>query len=277
MNTVSQFNELFGTIKPIIGMLHLPPLPGGPAYDGKGLGPAIERALFDADALCRGGVNALQVENYSDPSYFVDCAAPETVAAMSIVGAEVRKAFPHMPIGICLLADPEAAIAVAHCVKAQFIRATFFTEVGVDVGGLALRSPHKILRYRKFLDPSIKIMADVHIKHSAPLGVRPIEESAYDAAYFCADAVIVSGKHTGKETNIEDVVKVKGVLPDFPVWIGSGISASNAQKLFEYADGAIAGSSLKRDGNPDNEVCYERVVEFMNVVDGIRKKQANGK
>lgn len=271
-NTVAEFNEMFGTNKPIIGMLHLLPLPGGPMYDGKGLDPVIERALQDADALYRGGVSAFQVENYSDPSYFVNHAAPETVAAMSVVGNEIRKAYPDMPMGVCLLADPEAGIAVAHCIKAQFIRATFFSEAGVDVGGLALRSPHKILRYRKFLDPSIKIMADVHIKHSAPLGIRPIEESAYDCAYFGADAVIVSGKHTGKETNIEDVRKVKEALPDFPVWIGSGINTKNAEKLFQYADGSVAGSSLKYGGDPDNAVDYERVKEFMDVVNVIRNK-----
>ena len=272
INTFANLNKIFVTEKPIIGMLHLLPLPGGPMYDDKGLDKVIARALYDADALVRGGVSALQVENYSDPSYFVNHAAPETVAAMSIVGNEVRKAFPDLPMGVCLLADPEAGLAVAHCIKAQFVRATFFTEAGVDVGGLALRSPHKILRYRKFLDPSIKIFADVHIKHSAPLGIRPIEDAAYDAAYFCADAVIVSGKHTGGETNMDDVIKVKEALPTFPVFVGSGINASNAKKMLAYADGAIAGTTLKRDGDTDNEVDYNRVRKFMSVVEQIRKE-----
>jgi membrane complex biogenesis BtpA family protein len=273
VNKIQEMNMLFGTTKPIIGMLHLKPLPGSPIYDGKGLGKVIDVALKDAQALVDGGVNALQVENYNDPSYFPNDAPPETISALTIVAHEVRKRFPKIPMGICLLADPEASIAVAHCVGAQYIRATFFTEASVDVSGLVTRLPHAILRYRKFLDPSVKILADVHIKHSAPLGVRPIEEAAYDAAYFLADAIIISGKHTGMPTNIEEVKRVKKVLPEFPVYIGSGINAKSVEEFFEYADGAICGSSLKCDGISTNEVDVNRVKEFMNVVEKIRKKQ----
>mgnify|MGYP000846015767 FL=1 len=272
MNKIKEMDMLFGTNKPIIGMLHLKPLPGSPIYDGQGLSRVIETALKDAEALVNGGVNALQVENFNDPSYFPNEAPPETISALTIVAHEVRKSFPKIPIGICLLADPEASIAVAHCSGAQYIRATFFTEASVDVSGLVTRIPHAILRYRKFLDPSIKILADVHIKHSAPLGQRPIEEAAYDAAYFMADAILISGKHTGMPTNIDDVKKVKKVLPEFPVYIGSGVNTKSVGELFEYADGAICGSSLKYDGISTNDVDEKRVVEFMKVVQKIRQK-----
>lgn len=273
MNRVEQINQLFGIKKPIIGMLHLKPLPGSAIYDGEGLDKIIDAAIRDSENLLMGGVNALQIENYGDCSYFVNKAAHETIAAMSIIGYEIRKKFSKIPMGVCLLADPEASIAVAHCIKAQFVRATFFTEAGVDVGGLVLRTPHEILRYRKFLDHSIKILADVHIKHSAPLGVRPIEESAYDAAYFLADAVIISGKHTGKETSLEEVRKVKEVLQEFPVFVGSGVNKRNVKELFRYADGAVVGTSFKLSSLPNEPVCYERVVEFMNLINEIRKKQ----
>lgn len=270
MNTVKEFNEIFGVNKPIIGMVHLMPLPGSPIYDGNGLDSIIEQALSDADSLIQGGVNAIQVENYHDPSYYVNRAAPETVASMSIIASEIRKKYPEFPMGICLLADPYACIAVAHCVRAQFVRATFFSEAGVDVGGLALRSPHDLLRYRKFLDPSVRIMADIHIKHSAPLGIRPIEDSAYDAAYFCADAVIISGKRTGGETDLEQLKRVKEVLPSFPVWVGSGMNTDNAGPMLEIADGAIVGSSLKVGDDSHMTVSFERVKSLMKVVGAIR-------
>lgn len=271
MNKIKEMDTMFGTAKPIIGMLHLKPLPGSPVYDGEGLGKVIETALKDAEAMVEGGVNALQVENFNDPSYFPNDAPPETIASLSVVAHEIRKSFPDIPIGICLLADPQASIAVAHTVGAQFIRATFFTEASVDVSGLVTRLPHAILRYRKFLDPSIKILADIHIKHSAPLGQRPIEEAAYDAAYFLADAVIVSGKHTGMPTSLEDIKRVKKVLPEFPVYIGSGVNKESAAEIFRYADGAIVGSSLKYDGISTSDVSKQRVTEFIKVVENIRK------
>lgn len=273
MITEKEINNLFGTEKPIIGMLHLIPLPGSPVYDGTGLKPVIERALKEAETLVAGGINALEVENYNDPTYFPDDAPAETIASLSIVAHEIHKAFPQIPLGICLLADPQASIAVAHASGAKFVRATFFTEASVDVSGLALRRPHGIMRYRKFLDPSIKLFADIHIKHSAPLAMRPIEESAYDAAYFLADAVILSGKHTGFQTPIEDVKKVRKVLPNFPIFIGSGTRKENVEELLQFATGAVVGTSLKYDGNTENTVDLNRVKEFMSIVDGIRNKK----
>ncbi|AFK07316.1 MULTISPECIES: BtpA/SgcQ family protein [Mesotoga] len=272
MTTITEFNQLFGTSKPIIGMIHLKPLPGSPVYDGEGLRKVIDHALDEAGKLIEGGVDGVQVENYNDPSYFPDVAAPETVSSLSIVAHEVHKAFPDTPMGICLLADPIASIAVAHSSGAKFVRATVFTEASVDVSGLAIRRPHEILRYRKFLDPSIRIFADVHIKHSAPLAMRPIEESAYDAAYFLADSVIISGKHTGFETPLEDLKKVRGVLPNYPIMVGSGMNKVNAGKIFEVASGAFVGSTFKVDGDSYKSVDSERVKEFMKVIKEIRKR-----
>ena len=163
---VGCLHALFGCSEPIIGMIHLPPLPGSALYDGGGLQVAIANALSDAQVLLRAGVSGIEVENYGDMSYFPDTAPPESVAALTMVAGELRRQFPKAVIGICLLSDPIGSMAVAHAVQAQFIRATFFTEAAVDVSGLVLRRPHEILRYRKFLDPSIKLFADVHIKHS---------------------------------------------------------------------------------------------------------------
>lgn len=270
--TEEDFWDLFDTTKPIIGMLHLAPLPGSPNYQGEGLDSVIERGLAEAESLVSGGVDAIQIENFNDPTYYPNEAPPETIASISIVAKELRKEFPEIPMGICLLADPKASIAVAHSVQAQFVRATFFTEASVDVSGIVKRKPHDILRYRKFLDPEIKLFADVHIKHSAPLADRPIEESAYDAAYFQSDAVIISGKHTGKPTADDDVSRVREVLPDFPILVGSGACEENIQSLFKFASGAIVGSSLKKDGEPQNRVDCDRVESFMDSVEEIRTK-----
>ncbi len=267
------FNEMFG-YKPVIGMIHLPPLPGSPLYDGNGVSSVIDYAIDEARKLEAGGVNGVEIENYLDASYFPGSVGPELVAAMAVVGHEVRRAV-KLPLGICVLADPMASIAVAHVAKAEFIRATVFTEASVDVSGVIFGRPHEILRYRKFLDPSIKIFADVHIKHSAPLAPRPIEESAYDAAYFLADAVIISGKHTGFPTPTRDVRAVKEVLPDVPVLVGSGLNVDTVEELFRFADGAIVGTSLKVGGKSENPVDPKQVEELVAAVAKIRRRKAS--
>ena len=51
--------------KIVIGMLHLPPLPGSPMFDGN-LRRIRESLLRDADILARGGVHGLMMENFGD-------------------------------------------------------------------------------------------------------------------------------------------------------------------------------------------------------------------
>jgi membrane complex biogenesis BtpA family protein len=263
------FHDLFRVRKPIIGMLHLPPLPGSPIYNGQGLREVIDRALYDANELQEGGVDALEVENFSDPSYFPEEVGPELTAAMAVIADHVAREA-SIPVGICILADPKASISVAHAVGATFIRATFFTEASVDVSGLVRPKPHELLRFRKFLDPSIKIFADVHIKHSAPLAYRPLGDSALDAKYFLSDAIIISGTHTGKVTKLEDIQEAKQAVEEFPVLVGSGFRKELAGQIFQYADGAIVGTSLKVDGISSNVVDRKRVKELMDCVKEIR-------
>lgn len=265
------FHDLFGVKKPIIGMLHLPPLPGSPIYNGKGLKEVIDRALYDANELQEGGVDALEVENFSDPTYYPQEVGPELTAAMAVISDHVIRAA-SKPVGICILADPKASLSVAHAVGAKFVRATFFTEASVDVSGLVCPKPHDLLRFRKFLDPSIKIFTDVHIKHSAPLVNRPLGDSALDAKYFLSDAVIISGTHTGKETKLEDLKEAKDAVEDFPVLVGSGFRKEHAEKILAIADGAIVGTSLKKDGVSSNVVDRNRVRELMEVVKEIRSR-----
>ena len=52
--------ETFGSVKPIIAMVHFPPLPGSPLYDAKrGMNWIIESAAKDIAALQKGGVDAV--------------------------------------------------------------------------------------------------------------------------------------------------------------------------------------------------------------------------
>ena len=49
--------KTFGTPKPVLGMIHLAPLPGAPRYSGQ-MTDVLERALQDARALQAAGVDA---------------------------------------------------------------------------------------------------------------------------------------------------------------------------------------------------------------------------
>lgn len=56
---MSFLSELFGTEKPIIGLVHIQALPGDPFYKGEGMDAVIQRAKADLEALQNGGVDGV--------------------------------------------------------------------------------------------------------------------------------------------------------------------------------------------------------------------------
>jgi membrane complex biogenesis BtpA family protein len=137
------------------------------------------------------------------------------------------------------------------------------TDQGV-IQGIA----HDLLRYRAELDAShIKILADVDVKHSAPLAPRPLKDEVEDTIKRgLADAVIVSGSGTGKpisQAALSDVVEAAGQTP---VILGSGVNADNIREFKAHAWGFIVGTSLKKDGIVSNPVDLGRVKELIKAL-----------
>ena len=86
--------------KPIIGMVHLWPLPGAPGYDLYGMEAVIEHALQDAKALFEGGVDGIIVENVWDLPYCVGRdVPPEEMTAQAVAAREVVRAA-NVPVGV---------------------------------------------------------------------------------------------------------------------------------------------------------------------------------
>jgi len=102
----------------LIGMVHLPPLPGSPRWEGS-MERAIAAALADARALVDNGMDAIIVENYGDVPFTAGRAAASTVSAMTVIAHEIRRALPSTPLGVNVLkSDPRSALAVATAVGA---------------------------------------------------------------------------------------------------------------------------------------------------------------
>lgn len=62
-----------------IGMVHLPPLPGSPAWGGS-MDEVLERATKDESILDEEGFDGLVVENFGDVPFFGARVPPATVA-----------------------------------------------------------------------------------------------------------------------------------------------------------------------------------------------------
>jgi membrane complex biogenesis BtpA family protein len=246
--------------KLLIGMLHLPPLPGSPRH-ALSMPQIIAQVLHDAEALATGGVHAMMLENFGDVPFHPGRAPAETIAALTAAAVEVRKRF-DLPLGInCLRNDGRGALAIAVAAGAQFIRVNVLCNARVTDQGVLQGIAHDLLRDRARLKAEdVKIMADVDVKHSAPLAPISLEAEVEDTLRRgLADALIASGQGTGKPTDADHVRRVKAVAGDAPVFIGSGVTAESITSYLPHADGFIVGTAFKRDGKAENPVELERV------------------
>ncbi|HET9985975.1 MAG TPA: BtpA/SgcQ family protein [Longimicrobiales bacterium] len=265
---------IFGAARPIVGMVHLLPLPGAPGWGGS-MDDVLARAQMDARALAGGGVDGILVENYNDAPFHPREVPPETVAALAVAVAEVIREVP-LPVGVNVLRnDAAAALAVAAATGARFIRVNVHTGAMLaDQGWLEGRA-HETLRLRARLGAPVAILADVLVKHAVPPAGLELGQAARDTWHRgLVDGLIVSGEATGSPTDPERARRVRAAVPDAPVWIGSGLTPESASTLLAVADGAIVGSALERDGIAGNPVEEERVQRLMGVVRQVRTSLA---
>jgi uncharacterized protein len=258
--------DLFTTAKPVIGMLHAPPLPGSP-QSRLGFNAIIDWVLRDAEALAVGGIDGMMIENFGDVPFYPRQVPPHTVAFLTALGREVRHHFGR-PLGINVLRnDSAAAIAIAAAVGAEFIRVNVQTGVRLTDQGLIEGTAHDSLRYRKLLGYEVKIFADVDVKHSAPLAHRALAAEVEEIlSRGCADAIIVTGSATGRQAAVEDLKTAKAAAGGAPVIAGSGVDQTNLTTVLKTADAVIVGTAFKEDGITTNPVEPPRVRAFMQAV-----------
>jgi membrane complex biogenesis BtpA family protein len=251
--------------KIVIGMLHLPALPGSPLFAGD-TAAIRELLLRDADALATGGVHGLMMENFGDVPFHPARVPMHVATHMTTLAYDVRQRFPNLPLGINVLRnDGRTALAVAHAVGAEFIRVNVLCGARVTDQGVIQGIAHDLLRDRADLHATnVKIFADVDVKHSAPLAERPIADEVDDTLERgLADALVVSGAGTGKPTDLGKVKAVKAAAGASLVFIGSGISAETVINYESHADGFIVGTAFKRDGIAANAVDPARVKSLL--------------
>jgi membrane complex biogenesis BtpA family protein len=255
----------------VIGMLHLRPLPGAPRFDGD-LPPVRDALLRDADALAEGGVDGLMMENFGDAPFYPDRVPAHVVAHMTALACALRERVQSLPLGINVLRnDGRSALAVAHACGASFIRVNVLCGARVADQGILHGIAHELMRDRAALAArdSIKVLADVDVKHSAALGApRALADEVDDTiARGLADAVIVSGSGTGKGTDARQVAAVRAAAAGrVPVFVGSGVSVESLGALLPHAEGFIVGTSVKRDGAVQNPVDAVRVRAVVSAV-----------
>jgi hypothetical protein len=241
-------------------MVHMRALPGAPLFGGS-LDAVIEAAIVDARGLASGGCDGIVFENFGDRPFRKHVDA-ETIAAMTRAIAEVVREI-SISHGVNVLRnDAHSALAIAAATGAAFIRINVHIGVMATDQGIIEGEAAETLRLRASFAPDVLIFADHMVKHATP--VAPVDEAqmARDLRERgLADAVIISGRETGAPADIDRLAKTRKAI-DAPILIGSGLTAENAA-VYAEADGAIVGTSVKRDGSiemPVDPARVERVV-----------------
>ncbi|MGB5637249.1 MAG: BtpA/SgcQ family protein [Waterburya sp.] len=258
-----ELRHIFKADNPVIGVVHLSPLPTSPRWKGK-LGEVISRAEQEATALAAGGVDGIIVENFFDAPFTKDCVDPAVVSAMTLI-VDRLKGMVMLPIGINVLRnDAKSAMAIATCTEVQFIRVNVLTGVMATDQGLIEGKAHELLRYRRELGSQVVILADVLVKHARPLGTPNLTTAVQDTIERgLADGVILSGWATGSPPTQEDLELATAAAGDTPVFIGSGANWENITQLMQAANGVIVSSSLKRHGKISETIDPIRVSQFV--------------
>ena len=258
--------EVFNTPNPVIGVLHLLPLPTSPRWQGD-LQAVVDRAEQEATALASGGVHGIIIENFFDAPFTKGPVDPAVVSAMGLVVQRLQTLI-TVPLGINVLRnDARSALAIATCTGAAFIRVNVLTGVMATDQGLIEGCAHDLLRYRKELGSSVNILADVLVKHARPLGSPNLTTAVQETIHRgLADGIILSGWATGSPPSLEDLELAKAAAGDRPVFIGSGADVDNIATLMKAADGVIVASSLKRQGDINQPIDPIRVGQFVEAM-----------
>src|SRR6185312_2472549 len=258
MDKLGLIQSHFKVSRALIGVVHLQALPGTPA-NKLDVAAIASIAVQEARVYEEAGFHGVMIENTHDRPYLKSAVGPEITAAMSVIGAEIRRAV-ALPLGIQVLAGANSAsVAVALASGASFVRVEGFVFAHVADEGLIEASAGPLLRYRRAIGADhIRIFADIKKKHSAHALTSDLDivETAKAAEFFGVDGVIVTGVSTGEPTNPNEVNSVARAV-SVPTLVGSGITAENIHD-YVHADALIVGSSIKEGRLWSNPINLER-------------------
>jgi membrane complex biogenesis BtpA family protein len=267
---MSWLKEVFGVQKPIIAMCHLEPLPGDPGYKAdKGLEWIVESARRNLSALQDGGVDGVMFSNEQSLPYLTK-VEPITYVTMARVIGEIRREV-KVPFGVNVLWDPTASIDLAVATGALFVREIFSGVYASDFG-LWNTNAGEVIRHQHHVHgEKVRLLFNIVPEAASYLGARSVADIARSTVFNDRpDALCVSGLVAGVATSADILRQAKEAVPETPVFANTGVKLANIDQQLSVADGAVVGTTFKKDGYIWNDVDVARVREFMKKVKEIR-------
>lgn len=262
--------EVFHVKKPIIAMCHLRALPGDPYYDKEGgMKKVVQMAREEMLALQDGGVDAIMFSNEFSLPYLTD-VRDVTVASMARIIGELMDDI-KIPYGVNVLWDPKKSLDLALAVDAKFVR-EIFTGVYASDFGLWNTNCGETVRHQMAIGAQhVKLLFNIVPEAAKYIQRDDIAQIAKSTVFNCRpDALCVSGLTAGAETDASVLKTVKDTVPGTVVFANTGVRLANVEQQLSIADGAVVGTTFKKDGLFDNHADVNRVREFMDKVKAFR-------
>jgi hypothetical protein len=257
-----RFRRAFPRPKPLIGMIHLSPLPGYP--DHPGMPGLVRQALTDLATLESAGIDGVLVENDNDRPHQIGVSASVRDAFTEVMKAVVAAA--RVPVGMEIIYDMPQTVAVAHEVGAAFVRLDVFVDTVETRWGVVPAAAEATTALRRDLGADdLVFLTDVHVKHARLLAEKSLRQSAAEAVAAGADGLVITGNWTGEPPAVADCRAARDSAGGVPIVVGSGLNVDNAAQLFGHADAAIVGTSIRtgQDVDPAKAGALVAVVERM--------------
>lgn len=263
-------DEIFPVTKPVIGMCHLPALPGDPGYNkSAGMRAIIEHARREVDALQEGGIDGILISNEFSLPYLTQ-TEPITAISMARVIGEIADEI-SVPFGVNVLWDAAASIDLAVAVGARFVREVFTGAYASDFG-MWDTNVGRTSRHRVAVSGSdVRLLFNIVPEAAAYVAGRELAQVARSTVFNCLpDGLCVSGLTAGAPTDNSNLRVVKDNAGRVPVFVNTGVRPETAADSLAIADAAIVGTSLKKDGIFENGVDTDRVADLMTAVRAVR-------
>ena len=244
MQEKKDFKKTFGNT-PILGMIHL-------AGD-----EASSQALDEISVYIEEGVTGAIIENYHG-------SINDVINLLEITS---KFTTPFL-FGINILPNNfSRAFSLAKRYGASFIQLD-------HVAGKYAQGELNTEQYtaEREQNQNVFVLGGVWPKYYTPVKDSNLEKDIRTGMERC-DAIVVTGKGTGKETPLDKIETFHSLMNYHPLIIGAGITIQNAYEQLYIADGAIIGSAFKSDNNTENPVDKARVKDIMDVVKEVREKK----
>jgi len=242
------FSKIFGEL-PILGMIHLA---------GDGPTDKVDRALEELAIFEKEGVDGAIIENYHG-----------RVDDVERTLKEIDKANTKVVMGINILSNEfDLAFRLAKKYGAKFIQLDYIAGKYTS-GELPVSS---YMRYKQE-HPDVVVLGGVWPKYYHPVNGSNLEADLIEGMKR-AEAIVVTGKGTGKETPFDKIKSFRKSIGKHPLIVGAGLNPENAYEQLSIADGAIVGSSLKIGYETENAVDKDQVRDLMKVVRKVRAEHS---